>query len=223
MARYQHFVTNVLVKLPGCRETVGSSSLGLDVPPPRVSHSVSLHTRAQSMQSLDHYDLPPAPKPPPPLICNSVTAKDRLACLDLKSKISMPEEMYHPAPEPRESHPRCVESVIVGSDSSRGGNDFFATKQGLYRPPSIDQPSGLLAQVSLDQNSLSEYQHRSSKSCKQSCGYRSQSTDQQNLEFCPGISEHPGIYRTMSRATLIDQDSGNVYQVRLMDFKCIQF
>lgn len=195
------------------RETVGSSSTGLDGPPSRTSHSASLHTRAQSMQSLDHYDLPPPPHPPQRV--HAASAKDRLACLEIKSKISMPEEVYRPAPETQiESHPRCVESVIARPDSGLGKNDSIATKhcQGMYRATSAEQPPSVLYhQSSAEQNPSSEY--RPTKPYMQNCGYQHcGSIDQQNVEFWPR-GEQPGLYRTMSRATLIDQDSGSVYQL----------
>ena len=205
-----------LIKLAAYRETVGSSSTGLSGPPSRTSHSASLHTRAQSMQSLDHYDLPPPPQPPHR--SNPPSAKDRLACLEIKSKIIQPEEIYRPGPDTQiESHPRCVESVIVRPDSDLGRSESMGTKHcpGMYRTTSADQPQSVMYhQASVEQNPSSDY--RPTKPYMQNCGYRQHSIDQQNLEFCTSGGEQPGLYRTMSRATLIDQESGNVYQVRLM-------
>ena len=200
------------IKLPAYRETVGSSSTGLNYPPSRTSHSASLHTRAQSMHNLDqydHYDLPPPPQPPHR--SNQASAKDRLACLEIKSKISQPDEMYRPGHDV-ESHPRCVEQVIARPDSDLGRNESVGTKHcpGMYRTTSTDHPPSVVYQHPITEPS----EYRPTKPYMQSCGFRSQSTDQQNFEFCG--SEQPGLYRTMSRATLIDQESGNVYQVQLM-------
>ena len=199
------------IKLPAYRETVGSSSTGLDYPPSRTSHSASLHTRAQSMHSLNHYDLPPPPQPPHR--SNQASAKDRLACPEIKSKISQPDEMYRPVPE-IESHPRCVEPVIGRTESSLARNESKPCP-GMFRTTSADQTHNVLyQQPSAEQIPPSDY--RPTKPYMQSCGFRSQSTEQQNMEFCGAGMEQPGLYRTMSRATLIDQESGNVYQVRLM-------
>jgi len=80
---------------------------------------------------------------------------------------------------------------------------------GMYRTTSVEHPASVMyQQPSNDHNPPSDY--CTTKPYMQNCGFRSNSTDQYNPDFCV---DQPGIYRTMSRATLIDQDSGNVYQL----------